>query len=41
MEERIPKIRKELVDEFREILRPSAPWLRFLRRNSRTTLNGG
>lgn len=35
MEERIPKIRKELVEEFRDILRPSSPWSRLLRGSRR------
>jgi hypothetical protein len=40
MEDRIPKIRKELVDAFQEILRPPSLWSRLLRR-SRTTSVGG
>ncbi len=33
MEDRIPKIRKELVDEFRGIVRPPSLWSRLLRRS--------
>ena len=40
MEDRIPQMRKELVDEFREILRPSAPWSRFLRGSRTTSIRG-
>ncbi len=35
MEDRIPKMRKELVDEFRGIVRPRTLWSRLLR-GSRT-----
>jgi hypothetical protein len=40
MEDRIPKIRKELVAEFREILRPSFSWSGLLRGSRAASIGG-